>query len=363
MSRSTAVALAGILATLLPIGCGAVGPAGSQSSPSPDASRAASSPTSAIGDPRPVIIDTDMAADDWLAILYLLGRPEVDVVAVTVTGTGEAHCGPGVRNALALVALAGQPDIPVACGRETPLAGTRTFPDEWRTRVDSLFGIGIPDGSAVPASLSAVELLERTLRDAPDKVTLLALGPLTNVAEMIEKSPDLADKIEATFIMGGAVNVDGNVGESGVGIDNQVAEWNIYVDPLAAKAVLDAGIRVTLVPLDATNHAPLTSAFTARLKDDATTDSAKFASNVLTEMSDAIGSGFYYFWDPFAAAVLVDESLTSFETRGLSVEVKEGSESGGVIEAPDGQETRFATSVDLARFEQLFIDTLNARAR
>ena len=65
-----------------------------------------------------MIIDTDMAADDWLAILYLLGRPEVEVAAVTVTGAGEAHCQPGVRNALALIALAGHPDIPVACGRE-----------------------------------------------------------------------------------------------------------------------------------------------------------------------------------------------------------------------------------------------------
>ena len=207
-----------------------------------------------------------------------------------------------------------------------------------------------------------VDLLERTLRDATGTVTLLALGPLTNVAEMLDRSPDLAEKIGATFIMGGAVDVDGNVGVSGVGIDNQVAEWNIYVDPVAAKAVLDAGIRVTLVPLDATNHAPATGAFAARLRDDATTPGAKFANDVLTQLSGAIASGSYYFWDPFAAAVLVDESLTSFETRGLSVEVRDGPESGGIINAPDGQQIRFATSADVARFEQLFIDTLNGRA-
>jgi len=354
-----------LIAALLAAGCGAPsgGSPAASSAPTSLASSVLGASPAVFGDPRPVIIDTDMAADDWLAILYLLGRPEVDVVAVTVTGTGEAHCEPGVHNALALVALAGHPDVPVACGRETPLAGTNAFPDDWRDGVDSLFGIGIPDGSAAADSGSAVELLERTLRDAPDKVALLTLGPLTNVAEMLDKSPGLADKIEATFIMGGAVDVDGNVGDSGVGIDNRVAEWNIYVDPLAAKAVLDAGIRVTLVPLDATNHAPATIAFTARLKDDATTASAKFANDVLTQLSGAIASGFYYFWDPFAAAVLVDESLTSFETGGLSVEVKEGPESGGVIDAPDGQQTRFATSADLARFEQLFIDTLNGRAR
>ncbi|HEX5823244.1 MAG TPA: nucleoside hydrolase, partial [Candidatus Limnocylindrales bacterium] len=92
--------------------------------PAPGSSIAPTSaaPTTAAastGPTRPVVIDTDMAADDWLAILLLLGRPDVDVRAITVTGTGEAHCAPGVRNARALVELAGKPPIPVACGRET----------------------------------------------------------------------------------------------------------------------------------------------------------------------------------------------------------------------------------------------------
>ncbi|OQY44390.1 MAG: hypothetical protein B6242_12910, partial [Anaerolineaceae bacterium 4572_78] len=70
---------------------------------------------------KPVIIDTDMGTDDWLAMLYLLQRPELSVKAITVTGTGLAHCEPGTQNALGLVALAEQSDIPVTCGRETPL--------------------------------------------------------------------------------------------------------------------------------------------------------------------------------------------------------------------------------------------------
>src|SRR6185369_8316788 len=73
------------------------------------------------GTRRAVIIDTDMAPDDWRAILYLLRRQDVAVRAITVVGTGEAHCGPGMRNALGLAALAGQPNIPVTCGRDTAL--------------------------------------------------------------------------------------------------------------------------------------------------------------------------------------------------------------------------------------------------
>jgi purine nucleosidase len=120
---------------------------------------------------------------------------------------------------------------------------------------------------------------------------------------------------------------------------------------------------VTLVPLDATNHAPATPAFADRLAADATTPSATFANDVLRARRPSIDAGQDFFWDPFAAAVLIDESLTTFETRGLSVEAAEGPESGRIVDAPEGKPIRFATSADLARFEQLFLDTLNGRAR
>ncbi len=89
---------------------------------------------------------------------------------------------------------------------------------------------------------------------------------------------------------------------------------------------------------------------------------ATFASAVLTQMRDSIASGTYFFWDPFAAAV-TDESLTSFESRGLSVNVSEGPESGRVIESAGGPKIRFAKTAELERFEQLLIDTLNGRGR
>jgi inosine-uridine nucleoside N-ribohydrolase len=351
--------LAGTVAIALVIGCGG--------GPGPSTAPASGSPsvqgTTFAGPVRDVVIDTDMAADDWLAMLYLLGRPEVEVAAVTVTGAGEAHCDPGVRNALALVALAGKPDIPVACGRETPLEGDHAFPAEWRDRDDDLYGISIPDGTAAASSSSAVELLTTTVAGSPGQVTLLALGPLTNVAEALRQSPELARAIPMTFAMGGAVDVGGNVGVSGVGIENQFAEWNVYCDPLAAKEVLDSGLPVTLVPLDATNQAPATPAFADRLAADASTPSATFANDVLRARRPSIDAGQDFFWDPFAAAVLIDESLTTFETRGLSVEAAEGPESGRIVDAPEGKPIRFATSADLARFEQLFLDTLNGRAR
>ena len=227
-----------------------------------------STPTPFTGTPRPVLIDTDMAGDDWMAILYLLNRPEVSVTAITVSGTGEAHCFPGINHAMSLAALAGQPEIPVSCGRTTPLQGEHAFPPGWRANVDALAGLTLQSNPASPAAQPAAELLTTTIQSLPGKVTILTLGPLTNLAEALQSAPEIKDKIEMVYIMGGAVDVPGNVGTSGAGIDNSVAEWNIYIDPRAAAIVLQSGAPVTLVPLDATNHAPITQKFYERLKED-----------------------------------------------------------------------------------------------
>src|SRR5215467_11521003 len=109
--------------------------------------------------PRTFVVDTDMAADDWMALLYLLRRPDVAVKAITVSGTGEAHCAPGVRHALDLVAFANRAMIPVACGRDTPLQGRHAFPTSWRADVDSLLGLTLPEAATTQAQQSAVELL------------------------------------------------------------------------------------------------------------------------------------------------------------------------------------------------------------
>ena len=330
----------------------------SVASPTPDASPTSQASPTPVGEVVPIVIDTDMAPDDWLAILLLLGRDDADVRAITVTGAGEAHCEPGVRHALALVKLAGHSGIPVACGRETPIAGDRAFPAPWREGVDALLGIEIPAGEA-PADVDAVELLTSTVLADPGEVTLLTLGPLTNVAEAVAASPQLVDAIPSVVVMGGAVETGGNVGVSGVGIENDVAEWNIFVDPLAAKQVLESGLPVTLIPLDATNDVPVTPEFAHRLAADASSPELAFAAAVFAERRDAIISGGYFFWDPLAAAVAVDPEIATFEERQLTVVADEGPTSGAVVDgAPDGPVVRFATSADAARLEAMLLEGL-----
>lgn len=306
-----------------------------------------------------VVIDTDMAADDWMAILYLLQRPDVTVKAITVTGAGEAHCAPGVRHALGLAALAGNDHVLVACGRETPLQGSHTFPDSWRSGVDRLLGLTLPEVQDTAPDQTAVKLLTSVIQSSPEKVTILTLGPLTNVAEAFQSTPSLVDNVEMIYIMGGAVTVQGNVGVAQGGILNKKAEWNIYVDPFAANLVLQSGASITLVPLDATNHAPLTTKFYNRVKSSHVSPEATFVFDVLTQQKGFIGSGGYYFWDPLAAAILTDESLSTFEKKNLCVVETEGSESGWMKTDAGCPEIRVAISADGERFEQIFLDTLN----
>jgi inosine-uridine nucleoside N-ribohydrolase len=133
----------------------------------------------------------------------------------------------------------------------------------------------------------------------------------------------------------------------------------MYVDPHAAQLVLSSGAPTTLVPLDATNHVPLTDSFYRRLKADHVSPVAGFVFDVLTKRYALIQSGGYYFWDPLAAAVLTDESLATFETRALSIIETEGPESGSTQPSAGGARVRMAVSASGERFEQVFLSTLN----
>lgn len=307
---------------------------------------------------RDVIIDTDMAFDDWLGILYLLQRADINVVAITVVGTGEAHCAPGMHNALRLIQLAGESGIPVACGRETPLEGGHEFPINWRNNVDDLAGLELPDSTELPQTAGAVDLLTELIASRSEKLLVLALGPLTNFAEALAATPALAEHIEMIYVMGGAVEVGGNVL---VEAEFLPAEWNFYADPLAAKMVFASGASITLIPLDATNYAPMSVEFYAILGSQLDTPVAEFVYDAMGQHYGAIEDGLYSFWDTLAAAVLADETLADFEEMRLSVVAAEGPNSGQTIVDPNGAVIHVATFANRADFENFFLQTLNTQ--
>jgi inosine-uridine nucleoside N-ribohydrolase len=310
-------------------------------------------------DAQPFIIDTDMGTDDAMAILFLLGRPDVDVKAIVVVGNGLATCEGGVKNARGLTALAGRPEIPVACDSETPLEGSHVYPGFMRDGADKLGGMALPENATDETTSTGIDLLTETL-NANSDVHLLTLGGLTNVAKALEAQPDLIEHIRMITIMGGAVNVDGNTTIPGVADGNKYAEFNIWIDPEAAQMVFASGAPITLVPLDATNAVPLNNGFMDTLKNDQTAAPAVFTYELLNSNPLFIMSGGYYFWDPLAAGISIDESLATFETYSLIVET-EGDEIGRTLIADDGYSIRVATGADGDAFRALFLDILNGR--
>lgn len=306
--------------------------------------------------PRSIIIDTDMAADDWMAILTILKNPNFSVEAITVTGTGFATCEAGTHIALGLLAMEGVSDVPVSCWRDTPLIGENPVPPEWLTTMEVAESLGLPEGGEA-ADEDAVALFTSTLEASSENLTILALGPLTNVGAALEASPSLVEKIDMIYVMGGAVDVDG----SGVTEENTTAEWNIYCDPHAARLVFESGAPITLVPLDATNDTPVTPEFVEAFAAAQQTPEAEFVyNNVLVGSAESIEAGWYYFWDPLAAAVLADESLVTLESRDVTVVDTPGADYGRTKPVGNGPEIQVATAADAAAFEEFFITILNS---
>jgi pyrimidine-specific ribonucleoside hydrolase len=303
---------------------------------------------------RPVAVDTDLGADDLVALAYLSQRPEIEIVAVTVSGTGLARCEAGVANARAVLAELGAPDVPVACGPERPMSGgPNRFPEPWRDASDALYGLDLP-ASDQSSDDSAPSVLAEAMADG---ATVLALGPLTNLAAALDVDPSGAARAHHVYAMAGAVSVPGNVVLDG---NWSPAEWNVYADPAAADAVIRAGLPLTLVPLDATNHAPVDVFFADRLAAEAETDAARLVDDLLAA-NPTITAGGSYHWDGLAAAVLTDGGLARFAQQRVSVE-KSGPEAGRTVPDPAGIPVRIATRADGARFATALIDTLNGRA-
>ena len=307
--------------------------------------------------PVPVVVDTDVGQDDAMALLLLLQDPAVRIEAITVSGTGLAHCDAGVRNVLGLLDVAKAPsDIPVTCGPEEPLPGTSgvagAFPDDWRAASDDFYGVDLPVSDRNATDQPAPQLLRTTIRGSDEPIRLLTLGPLTNVAMALRAEPGLVDHLERIVIMGGAVGVPGNA------IENPLAEFNVWVDPVAAEEVLRSGAEIDLVPLDATVEAPVTPFFADTLADHHVTPEADLIQ-ALFEAQPYLLQGGYFFWDPMAAAILVDRSLATFDEQRVTVLEGKPTIQGWTVHDTDGAPIHVAVDADALTFEQMFLNTVN----
>jgi inosine-uridine nucleoside N-ribohydrolase len=272
---------------------------------------------------QPVIFDNDMAIDDWATLLFLEKHPALETIAITIAASGESHCEPALLNTLALLQLAGRRDhVPVACGDETPLDGYFVFPAPWQLDSDTLSGVSIPASQQAPSQEHAVEVIHAAITSRAEPVVILATGPLTNIAQWLARYPADMAAVSRLVIMGGSLDAPGNILVPGFtdGHPNSRAEWNLYIDPVAADQVFRSGIAVEMVGLDVTNQVRVTAEFASEFKARAVNPAAKFWDQILDKNDWFIATGEYYFWDVLAALVVVEpQALCQGETFSLGV--------------------------------------------
>lgn len=323
--------------------------------PAPAAQRTA--PVGTVERPLPVIIDSDPGLDDALAIALAVARPEIDLLAVTSVGgnTDVRHC---TENALRLLALFGRPDIPVAEGADDALLGGRIRAPE----IHGAGGIGTTVLAPSPAAAraeAAVDLLAATLRDHPEPVVLCPIGPLTNIALLLRLHPSLAGRIAHICLMGGSIG-DGNT--------TAAAEFNIYVDPEAARIVFESGIPITMMGLDVTHQAVLFEPAVERLRALPTRSGAvgaELAAYALAREGQWYGTPRMSVHDAVAVAHLAVADLVAVADYNVRVETGSGPARGKTVcdglarrierqgRSPNAQ---VGIAIDRDRFEDVLVE-------
>ncbi|WP_179379619.1 nucleoside hydrolase [Jannaschia marina] len=207
---------------------------------------------------RKIIIDTDPGQDDAVAILLALASPELDVLGVTAVA-GNVPLELTAKNARIVCELAGRPDVKVFAGCDRPLARDLVTAEHVHGKT-GLDGPVMADPTMPLQAEHGVDFIIETLRREPaDSVTLCPLGPLTNIATAFERAPDVVSRVARIVLMGGAYFEVGNI--------TPAAEFNIYVDPEAARVVFGSGVPLTVLPLDATHKALTTADRVAAFRD------------------------------------------------------------------------------------------------
>jgi inosine-uridine nucleoside N-ribohydrolase len=263
--------------------------------------------------PLRVIIDTDPGIDDAMAILLALNSPELKVEALTVV-PGNVNAAQGLENALKIVSLAGRCDVLVAGGAQHPLNQKLITAEFWHGK-NGLAGMELPASKCKADARFGPDLIIEMAHRYPHELTLIPVGPLTNIALAVSKDPSIASLVRNIVIMGGSIS-GGNV--------NGAAEANIYNDPEAAQIVFNAGWMVTMIGSDVGERTLMTRKYLAELQTNHGPQSdfvAKLADFYLTrsEKSGYTGAAMY---DPLAAGAVIDPSLVTLKDMHVDVETK-----------------------------------------
>lgn len=305
--------------------------------------------------PLPVILDGDPGLDDAIAWLLAFASPEeLDILALT-TVHGNVGLDRTTRNAGVTLALAGA-DVPVYAGADRPLLRSPAAAPEFHGE-SGLPAADLPEPSRGPEVEHAVNFIVRTVRERPGEITLVATGPLTNLALAFRLAPDLPAKVREVVWMGGS---------TGEGNRTPSAEFNAFADPHAAQIVLTSGARVRMFGLNATMQAVATPERVERLRGlgnragAVSADFLTFYAGVYRERYGLSGGALH---DPLAVAAAIRPELCRMQSMNVQVETHEGLNFGrtvcdryGVTEKPANVEV--AVEVDDGAFFELLLERI-----
>lgn len=268
---------------------------------------------SALANARQIIFDTDPGTDDALALMLAFNSPELDIRAITVV-PGNVTAKQGLENALRMTSLANRCEVPVAGGAQHPLFQKLITAEFWHGK-NGLANVDLPPSKCKADARFGPDLIIELIHASPHEITLVPVGPLTNIALAIQKDPTIIPLVKEVILMGGSVK-GGNV--------NAAAEANIYNDPEAAQIVFQAGWPLTMVGLDVgdktlfgrkeleeigKNHGPM-SDFTYKI--------GKF----LVDLSGQFGESGTPMYDPLAVGVAIDATLVTAQAMQVEVETR-----------------------------------------
>ena len=307
--------------------------------------------------PKLVIHDNDGHVDDLLSSLLLWLSSDIDLQAIIITN-GDCYAD---QSFAALLKMATYLDLEGAEVAYSDSAVPNPFPDNWRkesyiiNELPLFAEIALKKLYQQGRSHKAEQVMMDCLNHSRLPLTIVSTGPLTNIAKLFEYNRHLKSKVDQVVIMGGALHCRGNVEDKD---SDGSAEWNIYADSKAAKAVFNLGIPIRMIPLDITNQLPVTKDFLERLEIQS--ENCKASRLALTLWS--LVKGFdYYFWDTVTAAAVIQPDLFSFKEMRIDVSTQGHSQGKTSPAIFGGRKVKVATSVNKAAFEDLVLEILQSR--
>lgn len=305
---------------------------------------------------KKIILDCDPGHDDMMAIILAVASKEIDLLGVT-TVAGNQIGEKTYKNALKTLTLIGENGIPVARGFNKPIIRELHVAPEIHG-VSGLDGANLPEPEFEGLNMHAVEFIEKTLEEVNEPITLVPVGPLTNIGVFLLKRPDLKGKIEEIVLMGGAFH-DSNV--------TPASEFNIFVDPEAAKIVFESGIPITMVGLDVTNKALISYEDIDKLeKKNGKVSSIiapllRFFANANKEIFNFSGAPLH---DPLAVAYVIDKSILTTKFLNVEIETKGELTSGQTVVDYYGvtgkkPNVNVALDLDLEKFKKFIFDAID----